>query len=43
MLREARADIKSVTRAREIEVSQPLDATVEQIKTEGEVGVGLVR
>ena len=43
MLREARADIKSVTRAREIEVSQSLDATVEQIKTEGEVRVGLVR
>jgi valyl-tRNA synthetase len=43
MLREARADIKSVTRAREIEVSQRLDATVEQIKTEGEVRVGLVR
>jgi valyl-tRNA synthetase len=43
MLQEARADIKSVTRASIIEVSQTLDPDVEQIKTEGEVKVGLVR
>ncbi|HEX6483507.1 MAG TPA: valine--tRNA ligase [Ktedonobacteraceae bacterium] len=43
MLQEARADIKSVTRASTIEVSQTLDPDVEQIKTEGVVKVGLAR
>lgn len=41
MLREARADIKSVTRAREIEVSQSLDPGLEQIKSQGKVRVAL--
>jgi valyl-tRNA synthetase len=43
LLQKARADIRSVTRAKEIEVSQALDATVEQIKADGEVKVGLAR
>ncbi|HJT58190.1 MAG TPA: class I tRNA ligase family protein, partial [Ktedonobacteraceae bacterium] len=43
MLHEARADIKSVTRAKEIEVSERVDASLEQVKSEGAVGVALKR
>jgi valyl-tRNA synthetase len=43
MLQEARADIMSVTRARQVEVKESLDADMEEVKAEGEIKVGLVR
>lgn len=43
MLQEARADIMSVTRARQIEVKEGLDADLEEVKAEGAVRVGLAR
>jgi hypothetical protein len=43
LLQEARADITSVTRARQIEVKESLDADLEEIRAEGEIRVGLVR
>jgi valyl-tRNA synthetase len=43
MLQEARADILSVTRARQVEVKESLDADLIEMKTEGEIKVGLVR
>jgi valyl-tRNA synthetase len=43
MLQEARADIKSVTRARQMEVKESLDADLEEVKAEGGIKVGLVR
>jgi hypothetical protein len=41
MLRAAKADIMSVTRARQVEVSQSLDPDLENIKAEGAIGVAL--
>lgn len=41
MLRQARPDIQSVTRAREIEVSPSLDPGLAQIQTQGKVRVAL--
>ncbi len=43
MLQEARADIMSVTRARQIEVRGGLDADLVEVKTEGGIKMGLVR
>src|SRR5260370_861571 len=43
MLQAARTDIKSVTRARQIEVKESLDADLEEVKVEGGIKVGLVR
>jgi hypothetical protein len=43
MLQEARADIMSVTRARQLEVKESLDADMEEVKAEGNIRVGLVR
>jgi valyl-tRNA synthetase len=43
MLQEARADIISVTRARQIEVKESLDGDLVVVKTEGGIKVGLVR
>jgi valyl-tRNA synthetase len=43
MLQEARADIVSVTRARQLEVKESLDAEMEEVKAEGNIRVGLVR
>jgi valyl-tRNA synthetase len=43
MLQEARADIMSVTRARQIEVKESLDGDLEEVKAEGGIRVGLVR
>src|SRR5947208_4863175 len=43
MLQEARADIMSVTRTRQIEVKENLDADLEEVKAEGEIRVALVR
>jgi len=43
MLRAATADIKSVTRARQIEVSEHLDPDLEPMKSEGAIGVALAR
>ncbi len=43
MLQEARADIISVTRARQIEVVDSLDADLEEVKAEGAIEVALVR
>ncbi|HET7638187.1 MAG TPA: hypothetical protein VFK47_05535, partial [Ktedonobacteraceae bacterium] len=43
MLQEARADIMSVTRARQVEVKESLDAELIEVKTEGGIKVGLAR
>jgi valyl-tRNA synthetase len=43
MLQEARADIMSVTRARQIEVRESLDADLVVVKTEGGIKVGLAQ
>jgi valyl-tRNA synthetase len=43
MLQEARADIMSVTRARQLVVKQSLDADMVEVKAEGNIKVGLVR
>ena len=43
MLQEARADIMSVTRARQLVVKEDLDADMEEVKAEGNIKVGLVR
>jgi valyl-tRNA synthetase len=43
MLQEARADIMSVTRSRQVEVKESLDADLEEVKAEGSIKVGLVR
>jgi hypothetical protein len=43
MLQEAGADIMSVTRARQVEVKESLDADLEEVKAEGGIKVGLVR
>jgi valyl-tRNA synthetase len=43
MLQEARADIMSVTRARQIEVKESLDADLEEVKAEGNIRVALAR
>jgi valyl-tRNA synthetase len=43
MLQEARADIISVTRARQIEVKESLDADLEEVKAEGIIKVALAR
>jgi valyl-tRNA synthetase len=43
MLQEARADIMSVTRARQIEVRESLDGDLVVVKTEGGIKLGLVR
>ena len=43
MLQETIADIMSVTRARQVEVKERLDADLEEIKAEGGIMVGLVR
>ncbi len=43
MLQETRADIMSVTRARQVEVKERLDADLEEVKAEGGIKVGLVR
>ncbi|HYT28051.1 MAG TPA: class I tRNA ligase family protein, partial [Ktedonobacteraceae bacterium] len=43
MLEEARADIMSVTRARQIEVSKQIDSSMEAIQSEGTVQVTLKR
>jgi valyl-tRNA synthetase len=43
MLQEARADIISVTRARQIEVRESLDADLVVVKTEGGIKVGLAQ
>ncbi len=43
MLQEARVDIMSVTRARQIEVKEYLDADLEEMKAEQGIRVGLVR
>jgi len=43
MLQEARVDIMSVTRARQIEVKEYLDADLEEVKAEQGIRVGLVR
>jgi len=43
ILKEARADIMSVTRARQVEVKESLDADLEEVKAEGGIKVGLVR
>ena len=43
MLQEARADIMSVTRARQLIVKENLDADIEEVKTAGNIKVGLIR
>jgi valyl-tRNA synthetase len=43
MLQEARADIMSVTRARQLLVKENLDAYMEEVKTAGNIKVGLIR
>jgi valyl-tRNA synthetase len=43
MLREARTDIMSVTRARQIEVKESLDDNLEEVKAEGVIRVALAR
>ena len=43
ILQEARDDIMSVTRARQIEVIESLDSDLETIKAEGAIKVALVR
>ena len=43
MLQEARADIVSVTRARQIEVKEKLDANLEEVKAGRGIKVGLLR
>jgi valyl-tRNA synthetase len=43
MLQQARTDIMSVTRARQIEVKENLDTDMEEVKAEGIIKVGLVR
>jgi len=43
MLEDASADIKSVTRARHVEVKESLDADLEEVKAQGVIRVGLVR
>jgi hypothetical protein len=43
MLQEARTDIMSVTRARQLTVKENLDADMEEVKAEGKISVGLVR
>jgi valyl-tRNA synthetase len=43
ILQEARDDIMSVTRARQIEVTESLDSDLETIKAEGVIKVALVR
>ena len=43
ILQEARDDIMSVTRARQIEVTESLDSDLETIKAEGAIKVALVR
>lgn len=43
MLEAARPDIKSVTRAREIEIVEELDRMLEVVKDDGEVRVGLLK
>ncbi len=43
MLQEARADIMSVTRARQIEVKERLDTDLEEVKAESPIRVALVR
>ena len=43
MLLEARADIMSVTRARQLAVKESLDADMEEVKAEGKIKVGLIR
>ena len=43
MLHEARADIMSVTRARQLTVKESLDTDIEEVKAEGKIRVGLVR
>jgi len=42
-LQEARADIISVTRARQLDVKENLDADLEEVKAEGNIKVGLIR
>jgi hypothetical protein len=42
-LQEARTDIMSVTRARQVEVKESLDAELVEVKTEGRIKVGLAR
>ena len=43
ILQEARADIISVTRARQLDVKENLDADLEEVKAEGNIKVGLIR
>jgi len=43
ILQAARDDIMSVTRARQIEVTESLDSDLETIKAEGAIKVALVR
>ncbi|HYX50755.1 MAG TPA: hypothetical protein VE843_13480, partial [Ktedonobacteraceae bacterium] len=43
MLQEAKADIMSVTRARQLTVKESLDADIEEVKSEGNIKVGLAR
>src|SRR6266480_2721839 len=43
MLQDARADIMSVTRARQLAVKESLDADMEEVKAEGKIKVGLIR
>ena len=43
MLQEAKDDIMSVTRARQIEVKENLDADLEELKAQGTIRVGLMR
>jgi len=43
MLEEARADIMSVTRARQIEIREQIDSGMEAIQSEGTVQVALKR
>ncbi len=43
MLQEAKADIMSVTRARQIEVTERLDADLQAVRAEGAIAVALAR
>jgi hypothetical protein len=42
-LREAMDDLTSITRAAQIEICQQLDATLEEVKTEGAIALALSR
>ena len=43
MLQEARADIMSVTRARQLVVKEGLDDDLQEVKVEGNIKIGLAR